>query len=209
MKEITRTSRLAGQLENLYHMLNTDFFSGELDQPVITVQRTSKVYGHYTHCDPWDVKGIGCIGINIGAGMLNSGVEHITATLLHEMCHQYNDTVLNQQDCSRNGTYHNKLFRAVAISHGLTVTKSEQYGYSITSPSEMLHNWIVDNNIQEIKLNRVQHNGEVSKGNYTIPTPSQKPSNRLYACPQCHAMVRATEPLSVACGACMRPMVER
>lgn len=42
MKEILKTSRLAGQLEKLYNKLNADFFSGELEPPVITIQSSKE-----------------------------------------------------------------------------------------------------------------------------------------------------------------------
>ena len=48
MKEITKTSRLAGQLEKLYNLLNADFFGGVLEPPVITIQSTPRAYGHFT-----------------------------------------------------------------------------------------------------------------------------------------------------------------
>ena len=38
MKEISKYSRLAMYLEKLYDRLNEDFFSGELERPVITIQ---------------------------------------------------------------------------------------------------------------------------------------------------------------------------
>ncbi|MEY8403211.1 hypothetical protein AALA54_07725 [Oscillospiraceae bacterium 44-34] len=48
MKEIVKTSRLAGQLEKLFNKLNSDFFNGELQTPVITIQSTPRAYGHYS-----------------------------------------------------------------------------------------------------------------------------------------------------------------
>ncbi|MCC8077095.1 MAG: hypothetical protein LIO60_01875 [Oscillospiraceae bacterium] len=57
MKELTKYSRLAGYLEKLYDKLNTSFFGGQLTRPVITIQSTSRAYGHYTLYDAWSVKG--------------------------------------------------------------------------------------------------------------------------------------------------------
>ncbi len=48
MKQIVKTSRLAGQLEKLFRLLNEDFFDGRLDQPIITIQSCSRSYGHYS-----------------------------------------------------------------------------------------------------------------------------------------------------------------
>ena len=129
-------------------MLNTDFFNGELDPPIITIQSTPRAYGHYTRFDQWDVKGQGRRELNIGAGTLDRPVEETVATILHEMCHQYNDTILNVNDCSRGGTYHNGLFKDCALAHGLTVSRSEKSGWNRTAPSDQLIEWILNNHIQ-------------------------------------------------------------
>ena len=68
MKELSKYSRLAAYLEKLYDKLNADFFDGELERPVITVQSTPRAYGHYSLYDAWNVKGEGYRELNIGAG---------------------------------------------------------------------------------------------------------------------------------------------
>ena len=90
MKEITKTSRLAGQLEKLYRLLNESFFDSVLEMPVITIQSTPRAYGHYTLFDAWNVKGEGRKEINVGAGTLDRSIEEVAATLLHEMVHYLN-----------------------------------------------------------------------------------------------------------------------
>ena len=52
MKELTKYSRLAGYLEKLYDKLNADFFDGELDRPVITIQSTPRAYGCLLYTSP-------------------------------------------------------------------------------------------------------------------------------------------------------------
>ena len=59
MKEIVKTSRLAGSLEKLFRMLNHDFFGDALEMPIITIQSTPKAYGNYTTFNAWNVKGEG------------------------------------------------------------------------------------------------------------------------------------------------------
>ena len=216
MKEISKYSRLAMYLETLYDKLNHDFFDDTLERPVITVQSTARAYGHYTLYDAWSVKGEGYHELNIGAGTLDRPIENVLTTLLHEMCHQYNDVVLNVQDCSRGGTYHNRLFRETAESHGLRVTKTEKYGYSRTEPADELLEWILNHNIQEIQLCRndlpmmVPAVGKVG----TIPGSDAvctkiKTTSRRYVCPDCGTIVRATRLVNVICGDCMCGMVER
>lgn len=82
MKELTKYSRLAGFLEKLYDKLNTDFFDGVLERPVITIQSSSRSYGHYTLYDAWSVKGEGYKEINIAAGTLNRPIEYIMGKII-------------------------------------------------------------------------------------------------------------------------------
>ncbi len=214
MKELTKYSRLAGYLEKLYDKLNADFFNGELVRPVITIQSSSRSYGHYTLYDAWSVKGEGYKEINIAAGTLNRPIEYTVCTLLHEICHQYNNEIAHVQDCSRGGTYHNKYFKRTAETHGLTVTRSEKYGWSITSPSDELLDWILNNDIQEIKLNRNEYHGiRIAGGNAAAeggtPTPSARPNhNHRYVCPHCHNIARSGKPIRLICGDCLQPMIE-
>lgn len=216
MKERTKYSRLAGYLEKLYDKLNADFFNGELDRPVITIQSTPRAYGHYSLIPYWNVDGTAKRELNIAAGTLNNRpIENVIATLLHEMCHQYNNEIANVQDCSRGGTYHNKHFRQVAETHGLTVTRSEKYGWSTTSPSDKLLDWILTNDIQEIKLNRNEYYGiRITGGNAaanggTDAPPAVRPNhNHRYICPVCKNIARSGKALNLICGDCLVAMME-
>lgn len=208
MKELTKYSRLAGYLEKLYDKLNGHYFDGQLDRPVITIQSSSRSYGHYTLYNAWSVKGEGYREINIAAGTLNRPIEYTVCTLLHEMVHQYNHEVLNVQDTSRGGTYHNKLFRQAAETHGLIVERSDKYGWSVTSPSDGLLEWILDNDVQEIKLTRNDHYGiRIAGGNAAAnggtPTPTTRKPTYRYTCPCCHNVVRSTQPLKLICNGCL------
>lgn len=214
MKELTKYSRLAGYLEKLYDKLNEDFFSGELERPVITIQSSSRSYGHYTLYDAWSVKGEGYREINIAAGTLDRPIEHTVCTLMHEMCHQYNNEIVNVQDCSRCGVYHNRFFKQTAEEHGLSVARSENHGWSITTPSDELLEWIMDNDIQEIKLTRndfhsVRIVGGSSAASGGTPVTTGTPNhNHRYLCPVCHSIARSSKALRLICGDCLQPMME-
>ena len=214
MKEIVKTSRLAGQLEKLFRMLNEDFFDGELETPIITIQSTPRAYGTYSRFDAWEVKGEGRREINIGAGTLDRPIEYTVTTLLHEMCHMLNDTVLNCADTSNRGVYHNKLFKEAAEAHGLVCSRSEKYGWSKTTPSETLIDWILENDVCDILMNRNELCGvRIVGGNTTasggIPIGTAKPSStRKLICPCCGQSVRATKAVNILCGDCMTKMVE-
>lgn len=215
MKEIVKTSRLAGQLEKLFNKLNADWFNGELLTPIITIQSTPRAYGHYTTFDAWDVKGEGRREVNIGAGTLDRDIEEVVATLMHEMCHMYNDIILNVQDCSGSSKmYHNKAFARAAESHGLIVTHT-RYGWSHTEPSDCLLGWILDNDIAEIKLNRNEPHGiriaggnAAANGGATTTGTTNKGHSIRYKCPGCGQLARTTKKARLICGGCMLPLLE-
>jgi nitrogen fixation protein len=188
--------------------LNADFFGNELERPVITIQSTPKAYGHFTLYNAWRVKGQGVPEINIGAGTLDRPIENVLATLLHEMIHQHN-AVNGIQDVSRGGHYHNRKFKESAEQRGLLIDKSEKYGWCITEPADNLLEWILENDIPDIELNRNEFNwqsfggggnrGRTEGGN---GKPIKKSSYRKYICPLCFTAVRATKEVNVKCGDC-------
>ena len=178
MKDIVKTSRLAGSLEKLFRLLNADFFNNELETPIITIQSTPRAYGHYSVIPIWTVNGKeDKHEINIAAGTLDRPIENTVATLLHEMCHMYNGTVLHVQDFSRGGTYHNKRFKATAEAHGLICTHTDRYGWSDTGSviSDRVLEWILENNIQEIRLNRNEPGGSGSPAVRELPAGERHP----------------------------------
>ena len=57
MKDTIRTSRTAGYLEKIFRAINADWFGGELEEPIITIQSTPRAYGHVTVSKIWKSKG--------------------------------------------------------------------------------------------------------------------------------------------------------
>ena len=215
MKEIVKTSRLAGSLEKLFHKINLDFFDGALETPIITIQSTPRAYGHYSVMPIWTSKEERKHEINIGAGTLDRPIEQVVATMLHEAVHHYCGTVLHEQDTSNRGIYHNKIFKREAEARLLICTRSEKYGYSDTSSqiSDELIEWILKNNIQEIKLNRNEFpffpikGGSSSNSSGNPSKPISKSNSRKYVCPNCGLIVRATRIVRVACMDCSQQLV--
>ena len=215
-KELSKYSRVACYLEKLYDKLNEYFYDGQLIRPVITIQSTPRAYRHYTLYDAWSVKGEGYREINMGAGTLDRPIEYTVATLLHEMAHQMGEEVERTQTCSRGGTYHNKEFKRIAEAHGLICTRTDKYGWSNTSTvlSDELLQWILDNNIQEIKITRndphgvriVGGNSTASGGTGYISTATTRQHNFRYQCPCCSAIARSGKPIRLICGDCLLPM---
>ena len=215
MKQVTNMSRLVNQLEKTFRLLNEDWFEGKLPMPIITVYPCSRSYAHYTTANVWKTSNGGKREINIASGTLNRTLDEIIASLMHEMVHMYNDMILNVQDCSRGGTYHNMRFAIEAEKHGLIVEKSDKYGYAHTSCAEDLLDWIIlHNELREIEICRINPmlgavgiGGKASNGGASATSGSSSHS-RKYQCPCCRNSVRATKEVRVICGDCLKPMLE-
>ena len=212
MKQLTSYNRAAGYLNKIFDLLNAEFFENALSRPTITIQSTPKAYGHFSlRDDTWISKNGTSHEINIGAGTLARPIEDITATLLHEMTHYYCH-ISRIQDTSRGYTYHNRRFKAAAEEHGLTVYHHEKYGWSITEPSERLLDFVIDNGLTDILINRNEFTGYhiggtgTHSGTYGI-TPPKTSSTRKYICPCCGMSVRATRTVRIACMDCDMPLV--
>lgn len=217
MKETVKTSRTAGYLEKIFRTLNRDWFSGELEEPIITIQSTPSAYGHVTVAKTWKRKDDWRHELNMGAETLDRPIEDVVATMMHEMVHLYN-IAHNIQDCSRGGLYHNRKFRDEAERRGLIIKHHEKYGWTITEPGEALLEYIINQGWTEISINR-------GGGVWTPPasggrkageggsqdggkTPGKRSSTRKYICPKCGQSIRATKTVNILCGDCMEKMVE-
>ena len=214
MKELTTYNRAAGYLNQIFDLLNERFFENELSRPVITIQSTPRAYGHYTLYDAWSVDGEkGMREINLGAGTLSRPIEEVAATLLHEMVHYFND-LHGVKDCSRGNTYHNKNFRNAAEARGLLIEHHPTYGWSITKPGDDLLKLCIDNELRDIRLNRIDgfystmggsgtHDGTPAAGS----SHRKKSSSRKYVCPCCGMIVRATREVRIKCMDCDEQMI--
>ena len=213
MKQMTSYNRVAGYLNKIFDLLNEEFFESALSRPTITIQSTPRAYGHFSlREDTWVSKLGGTHEINIGAGTLARPIEEVAATLLHEMVHYWNYEQ-GIQDCSRGNTYHNRRFKEAAETHGLLVEHSDKYGWSHTSPAEALLEFVIENDLTDILINRNEFSGFQIGGTGThsgtaVPTTPKKSSSRKYICPCCGMSVRATKVVNIGCLDCGARMIE-
>ncbi len=214
MKRTIKTSRSAGLLEKMFRQLNADSFNGELEEPIITIQTTPGAFGHVTVGKTWKQ---GTAGewkheLNISADWLDRPIENVVATMIHEMVHLYN-ILHGIQDTSRNGTYHNKKFKAEAEKHMLRIEQHDKYGWTITHPTEELLDYIIKQGWEEFQMCRGfgwtpvggsgAKDGDKATGKPTKDGKKPKGSNsRRYVCPGCGAIVRATTDLEIVCKPC-------
>lgn len=208
MKETVKISRTVGYFEKIYRALNADKFNNELEMPMITIQSSKGAYGHVTCSRVWKRKNEQCFELNIGAEYLNRPIENVVSTILHEMVHIYN-LMHDIQDCSRNNTYHNKKFKEKAENVGLCIEYDKRIGWSITSPTEELMEYIIDKGWSDVLVNRgggfamtgIGTSGGKSgtSGGESMRKPS---STRKYICPNCNCTCRTTKDIKVICGEC-------
>lgn len=214
MKETVKTSRSAGYLEKIFRVLNTAYFDGEIEEPIITIQSTPRAYGHVTVAKAWrKANGDTRHELNLGAGTLDRPIENVVATVLHEMVHLYN-LQIGVQDCSRGGTYHNKKFRDAAVARDLDISYDSRIGWSITEPTEALIDFIIAQGWDDIHMGRQEGitltPGRPGTGSGAPTTmPPRTSSSRKLVCPCCHQSVRATKSgLNIICGDCNQKMLE-
>lgn len=211
MKEMTKTSRTVGYLEKMYRQLNIDKFGGELEEPVITIQSTPRSYGHVTCGKVWRRKDSAAYELNIGAESLSRPIENVVSTLLHEMVHIYN-LQHDIKDTSRGNSYHNKRFKVKAEEVGLHIDHDPRIGWSITSPTEELIEYIIAQDWTDIYINRGNlprvRVGTGGTDSDTAPgSVAKKPSStRKYQCPNCKNSVRATKAVNIICADCSELM---
>ncbi len=191
-------------LGKLYDYCNEKLFDGELTCPVITVQRDehNKTNGWWSVKKVWheNAEDEGEHELNMTAQQLNRSIGQIAATMIHEMCHQY-ASINNMQDCSRGNTYHNKLFKRIAETHGLIVECVPTIGWSktdLTKDTETLIAAFVKDNPDTLI-----YRAPVFKGQ-TVKTSS----TRKYVCPKCQQSVRATKVVNIICADCDCAMIE-
>ena len=209
MKQLTEYNRVSGYLNKIFDKLNARFFENTLSKPIITIQSTPRAYGHVTVGKVWKSEGVERKELNIGAGTLSRPIENIVATMLHEMVHLYcADNGI--KDTSRGYTYHNKNFKEQAEKRALHIEHDPRIGYSITTPTDELVEWCIDEDLTEILINRTDGislaprptgNGGASDTGTTAPT--RRPSStRKYVCPHCGQSIRATKTVNLICGTC-------
>lgn len=215
MKETVKTSRTAGYLEKMFRELNRDYFGNELEEPIITIQATPRAYGHVSVSKVWKRKGENRHELNIDAGTLQRPIEDICATLLHEMTHLYN-MAHGIQDCSRGGSYHNSRFKVEAERRGLHVEKHPKYGWTVTSPTDELLEYVIEHGWCEISMQRggigwmppAAPGSQTGNGSGAFGGANRTSSTRKYICPCCRQSIRATKTVNIICGECLQRMVE-
>ena len=213
------------ELDKLFAVLNLRYFNNELVKPVIIVQSNGKETNVLGHCSTRKIwadlaKMEEYYEISISAEYLYRPFEEIAETLLHECSHLAN-LQKNIQDCSRGGFYHNKKFKAMCESAGLSVEFTEQYGWAFTKLTDETKKFLetVSVDKDEFKLTRKSlhkliplddgngGDGGRSDGGEGKEKPTRKgTSYRKHKC-GCGLIARTTRDATLICGECGVEMV--
>lgn len=207
MKQLTNYQRATQYLNKVFKLVNEEYFNNELETPTITVQSTAGAYGHVSVAKVWHNNDTATHELNLSADYMNRPIENVVATLIHEGCHLY-AMQCGIKDTSNRGIYHNARFKALAEERGLSISKHEKYGWTITEPTEETLEFCISNGLEDIQIVRqpnyrfINPGGSKSPDGTKVITPRKPSSTRKYICPCCHNSFRATKDIRVKCMDC-------
>lgn len=206
---MTNLTPMLSELHRIFDALNEKYFNNELPNVFITItpgkKKTSNVYGTFTP-DSWlkekseensneDIKEI-YHEISMSAEYFTRPTANWVATLIHEMTHLY--CHINKiEDTSNGNRYHNRRFKIEAEKRGLIIEKEDVIGWSVTSPSADLIEFVKTLEIDEDKFKYFRDT------KFEMSKPTQK---KRYVCPLCGIQVQAKKEANVICGDCMKRM---
>ena len=200
-------SQMINELENLFNALNSKFYRGSLNMPIISIQRPITVKGYkviawFTN-DKWKTKYEGEERIPeivfSGEDIQFADIYDLCEYMLHEMVHYYN-CILEIKEGD-----HNAAFRDTAESHGLICgDKDKKYGYAQTMLNEDTKKWIDDGGLSFIDLDAfcVGIVPDVKKERKKDPVKKYK-----YKCPICRKSFTIKQNIEGVCLDCNEPLV--
>ena len=199
-------SEMGAGLMQAFNAINSHFYKGELEKPIITVKEGKKknAYGWIETSKNWIQGKTERYEINISCDYIGERtVAETIATLMHEMAHLYN--IQNEiKDTSRAGIYHNTKFKETAEAHGLQISYNEHIGWSLTRLTPEAEKWVDENiNIKGFSVYKLTKE-KINKG-----TAKPKQSMRKLVCPSCGLIVRVTKPnVKLLCVECNEELKE-
>lgn len=212
---MTTVQDVIKELYQSFRELNKEFFNSELVEPAITVQSGGKrkSMGWCTTKEIWtDKNGENRkYEINISAEYIDLSFTETMDTLLHEMVHLYN-LQKGIQDCSRNGTYHNKKFKNECLQRGF---------YFENDKPDKRYGWfnprLKEETIEQIKTLDIDENVfSIARRTYGYKNPNEdnetegeensddkKKTSYKWTCSSCELIIRSSKPdIFIICGNC-------
>ena len=217
MKKLNNYKRAVQYVTKIYGLINSEYFNNELEAVTVTIQESSRSYGHISTSSVWFTDdGKSTKELNISANYLRRPIEDIVVTLIHEASHVYN-LQHGIKDCSRGNSYHNTRFKKTAEELGkIKISRDPKYGWTISEATEETIDFCIRNGLEDIRIGRQLDfsfsngfTGGVSGNGSDAPVRPKKPSStRKYICPCCGNSFRATKDLNVMCMDCGEQFVK-
>ena len=184
-------------LNALCGYLNVKYFGGALSRPVIVIVAEDKKSGFTTKGVWKESEGeSNSPELSVPANLLKESSKAIAERLLHLLCHRYAKES-DLKETTRYGKYHNRVFKRIAETHGLTVTMAEKTGWSETKLSD-------ENALDEFAVPKP----DIYREPEIVPKRIRGTGARKYSCPLCGKSVRATSEVRVLCMNCNEEMLE-
>lgn len=191
------------ELYRIFHELEKSIFKYEMEEPVILIQSNKKkVLGTCSTNKCWENKNSEDdkkYQITISAEHLNSPIEDIIDTLIHEMVHLH-CSLQDIKETSNNSVYHNKRFKEEAEKYGLEVSKGQTVGWGYTKLKDDTKELI-----KSFKINEKVF--DYYKRPY-VGSASKKVTYYKYIC-ECGHKISLYKKLNLVCGDCKKPFEER
>lgn len=180
----------------MYEKLNKKYFGSTLPSCTITIQKDEKSFGSFSREKCWhNADNDLHYEINISASYLGRDKYSICSTLLHEMIHLFS-IQNNLRDTSRQGRYHNKLFKKLCLERGLFVDLIDGSGWAGTTATDNLKEFINSTKIEFYDVYYLQIDKPVKRVN-------QSKKFFKYICPKCLTEIKSVKnDLNVVCSDC-------
>lgn len=215
MKQLTNYRRTVQYLQKIYNLINEEYFNNELEEITLTVQESTRSYGHVSISNTWFTDDKAMKELNISANYLRRDITEVVTTLIHECSHIWN-MQHEIKDTSNGYIYHNKKFKKTAEELGhIHIERHEKYGWTVSTPTEETIDFCIRNDLDNIQIGRQDtfsfggFSGGTS-GNTTpiAPKAPKKSSTRRYICPCCGMIIRATKDVNIMCMDCNEQLIK-
>lgn len=181
-------------LQKMYENINYNLFNGRLPVVEFSVRVKSKLK------NGWNVKKKKEIyEIIVYDYCLFEETQEIYIRMLHQIIHILNMEA-GELDTSRNGQYHNKVFRHRAIQYGLITERTESSGHDTVGIRKDI--------LKKIKLknDRKLLNDAIEK-DMDIEMKSMSEKKCGYICPVCKKKAVSGSTMKLICGYCLVDMI--
>lgn len=209
--------------QNLFDYFNRELFNGELPQCILNLSRKSNAAGFFAN-NRWKHKKVGTDTheISLNPIILDEEPEYIFATLVHEMCHLWQEEYGSP---SRSG-YHNKEWANKMESIGLIPSTTGEPGGKKTG--QQMSDYVEKDGLLDRKIKQMPKSyalpftsvesitfkeireargglSEISDGGSIMQV--NKKNKIKYSCPSCQMNVWGKSDLNIKCMDCDEQLV--